>query len=270
MEKPPFSVLLSVYKKDNPNYFQIALESIFQQSVLPNEIVLVEDGPLTTELYNIIESFQKQYSIIHYVKLPTNQQLGRALAVGLKNCSYDLVARMDSDDIAVSTRFEKQIDFMMRNPEISVCGGEIAEFIIEGEILRVKHMPIAPEKIYHYGKFRNPLNHMTVMFRKSDILQVGNYKHLIGLEDYYLWSRVLAKGKKLGNIPEVLVYARIGQDFAGRRGGLKYFQRYVVLRRLQRKIGYTNIIYMVLGIILSAGMTLQPKWIREKIYRLLR
>lgn len=268
-----FSVLMPVYFKDDSKFLQLAFESIVNQTLIPDEIVIVEDGTLTNELNDILDSCASRYSdkvSIKRIKLETNKGLGIALGIGVENCSNTLIARMDSDDVSIKNRFESQVKFMLENSEISVCGGEIAEFIDEGNILRIKKMPISYDDIYTYGKYRNPLNHMTVMFRKKDILEVGNYKHFLGLEDYYLWSRLLVSGKKVANLPQVLVNARIDRNFSGRRGGLKYFKRYLKLRKLQKEIGFLNNIEMFKGILLCAGITLVPSGFRNLIYKIIR
>ena len=260
------SVLMSVYKKENPEFLRRALDSLYAQTLKADEIVLVEDGELPDELVEVIS----QYPEVHIVRLERNLQLGRALEAGLKNCHHDLVARMDTDDIMMSYRLEKQYRFMMEHPEIAACGGDIAEFIEEGVILREKHMPRSAQELYRYGKKRNPLNHMTVMFRKSAVEAVGGYRHFPGLEDYDLWSRILAQGYQIANIPEVLVQARIGDRFASRRGGWAYFKRYLELRKEQRGIGYLNTREYILACVLTFGMTVMPEKLREKAYAVLR
>lgn len=260
------SVLLSVYRKENPEYLEMALDSILTQTVVADEIVLVEDGELTESLYEVIS----HYPGIHVIKLDQNQKLGRALEAGLKVCRNDLVARMDTDDIMISDRLEKQYRFMKEHPEIAACGGDIAEFIEEGVILREKHMPRSAQELYRYGKKRNPLNHMTVMFRKSAVEAVGGYRHFPGLEDYDLWSRLLAHGYQIANIPEVLVKARIGDRFASRRGGWAYFKHYLELRKEQHRIGYLSTREYIVACVLTFGMTVMPEKLREKAYAVLR
>lgn len=260
------SVLMSVYKKENPQFLKRALESIYAQTLKADEIVLVEDGEIPSALEEVIS----RYPDLHIVKLEKNLQLGRALEAGLKACLHELVARMDTDDIMMPDRLEEQYRFMMEHPEIVACGGDIAEFTEEDTILREKHMPSSPQELYRYGKKRNPLNHMTVMFRKSAIEAVGGYRHFPGLEDYDLWSRLLANGYQIANIPEVLVRARIGDRFASRRGGWAYFKRYLRLRKEQHQIGYLNIKEYIEACVLTFGMTVMPEKLREKAYAVLR
>lgn len=260
------SVLMSVYDRENPEYLDKALASIYNQTLPPKEVVLVEDGPISSNLESII----KKYPSLKRVSIPVNLQLGRALQTGLKECKYKYIARMDSDDIAAPNRLELQYKYLRSHPKISVVGGDIAEFLEEGKIKRVKHMPLTYEKLLRYGKFRNPLNHMTVMFKKDDIAEIGGYEHFPLLEDYHLWSRLLARGYKLANIPQVLVWARIGENFADKRGGFTYFKQYSKLRYVQLKLGYTNILEYAIGVILSFIMTIQPSRMRNVVYRLLR
>ena len=260
------SVLMSVYKKENPLFLERALDSIYAQTLKADEIILVEDGKLSDELVEVIS----QYPEVRIVKLEQNMQLGRALETGLKNCHHDLVARMDTDDIMMPYRLEKQYWFMMEHPEIAACGGDIAEFIEEGVNLREKHMPTSAYELYRYGKKRNPLNHMTVMFRKSAVEAVGGYRHFPGLEDYDLWSRLLAHGYQIANISEVLVKARIGDRFASRRGGWAYFKRYLELRKEQRRIGYLSTREYIVACVLTFGMTVMPEKLRERAYAVLR
>lgn len=260
------SVLMSVYKKENPTFLKASLDSIYAQTRRPDEIVLVEDGEISLALEEVIS----QYSDLHVVKLEKNLQLGRALEAGLKACHHELVARMDTDDIMMLDRLEKQYQFMLEHPEVAACGGDIAEFTEEDSILREKHMPTSPQELYRYGKKRNPLNHMTVMFRKSAIEAVGGYRHFPGLEDYDLWSRLLANGYQIANIPEVLVKARIGDRFASRRGGWPYFKRYLQLRKEQHRIGYLDTKEYIVACVLTFGMTVMPEKLREKAYAVLR
>ena len=260
------SVLLSVYKKEKPTFLKTALDSIYAQTWRADEIVLVEDGELSNALLEVIA----QYPDLHIVKLEQNVQLGRALEAGLTVCCNDLVARMDTDDIMMLDRLEKQYRFMMEHPDVAACGGDIAEFTEEDTLLREKHMPASPQELFRYGKKRNPLNHMTVMFRKSAIEAAGGYRHFPGLEDYDLWSRLLANGYQIANIPEVLVKARIGDRFASRRGGWAYFKRYLELRKEQRRSGYLSTREYIVACVLTFGMTVMPEKLREKAYAVLR
>jgi len=266
------SVLMSLYKKEKPDWFEKALNSITaNQEHRPDEVVLVCDGPITEEQENVISHHEIAGCVpLVLVRLEENRGLGTALNKGLEKCRGELVARMDTDDIARPERLRLQVEFMNAHPDVAACGGSIAEFIKEGEIIREKHMPEMPDKVYRYGKTRNPLNHMTVMFRKEAVLAVGNYQHFPLLEDYHLWSRMLAKGYQLANLGAVLVDARIGETFAERRGGKEYWNWYRKLRKLQREWGFLNVPEYLVSLALTFVMTRQSAKAREKAYSLLR
>lgn len=266
------SVLMSLYKKEEPGWFRKALESITSaQERQPDEVVLVCDGPLTGELDKIISEYEIAGCVpLRTVRLPENQGLGIALREGLEACRGELVARMDTDDIAEAPRLRLQEEYMNSHEDVAACGGEIAEFIDEGDIIRVKHMPSSPEQVYKYGKKRNPINHMTVMFRKSAVLEAGSYQHFPLLEDYHLWSRMLAAGCRIANLDTVLVNARIGSSFAQRRGGKDYYNWYKKLRHLQMEWGYLNRTEYIISLALTFVMTRQSARSRERAYRILR
>lgn len=218
-----FSVLLSLYYKESPKYLRQSLDSIFQQSTLSPEIVLVEDGPLTEELYQVVSEYSKKYPELKIIPLAGNVGLGNALNEGLKHCSYDIVARMDTDDIAKPNRFEKQLKVFEEHPEYDVVGAWIDEF--EGDIQNVSStrvLPETPDDIYEFAKKRNPINHPVVMFRKSAVAAAGGYKHFPLFEDYYLWGRMLLNGARFYNIQESLLYFRFSPEMFKRRGGFKY------------------------------------------------
>lgn len=218
-----FSVLLSVYIKEQATYLRESLNSIFNQTLLPTEVILVKDGPLTDELNQVIEEYTLKYPIMKLISLSKNQGLGKALNEGLKHCSYELVARMDTDDIAKPTRFEKQIAIFENHPEIDVAGAWIDEF--EGNpnnIISTRKLPENHTDIYSFAKKRCPVNHPVVMFRKSAVIAAGGYQHFPLFEDYDLWIRMLKNGSRFYNIPESLLFFRFSPDMFKRRGGWKY------------------------------------------------
>ena len=183
-----FSVLMSIYKKEEPKYFSEALESVLNQTVMPNEIVIIEDGILTKELQDVIIKYKEKYpDIIKNYPLKENKGLGLALNYGVTKCKHNLIARMDTDDIALPTRFEKQLEIFEKNPSYDIVGGNILEFAEGTNITNTRIVPEKKEEIYKYAKKRNPMNHVTVMFKKDTILEVGNYENLPYFEDYYLW-----------------------------------------------------------------------------------
>ena len=235
-----FSVLLSVYRKENPEYLKQSIDSIFTQTVPPTEIVMVEDGPLTDELYKVLDGYKKDPRW-KAVPLPENVGLGKALNAGLEACSYELVARMDTDDIAKPERFEKQLAAFAADPELSLCGTQAAEFRDTPEnVTAHKKVPLTDEEIRQYARKRNPFNHPTVMYKKSEVLRAGSYQHAMWFEDYYLWARMLAQGSKTRNLPEELLWFRAGEDMFGRRGGFKYVKSAVSVKRKIWKLGVSG------------------------------
>lgn len=248
-----FSVCMSVYKNDRPEYVDIAIQSIFiKQTVKPNEIVLVVDGPISMELESLIDNYATKYSeIFTIVKLEKNQGLGNALRVAVEKAKYDWVARMDSDDIAAPDRFEKQKSFLQENLDVDILGGQITEFIdVESNIVGLRNVPLLSADINVYIKARCPFNHMTVMFRKDKILAVGNYIDWHYNEDYFLWIRMFLAGCQFANLPETLVNVRVGKEMYQRRGGWKYFLSEAKLQKYMFDndiIGIIRFAYNVLG-----------------------
>lgn len=226
-----FSLLMSVYKKDNPQFFDQALQSVESSTIKPTEVVLVCDGQLTTELEQIIDKYENRLPI-NLIRLPNNVGLGQALQIGMNHCQYEWIARFDADDICSLDRFAEQIAFIENQPDIDVVGGQIIEFDKDPheQNLRKKRVPMRHDDICHYAKSRNPMNHMTVMFRKSAVIEAGNYQHAPLYEDYDLWVRMLIKGFRFANIDDVLVYARAGDKMYLRRGGMSYAKQEVKMQ----------------------------------------
>lgn len=222
----PFSVLMSVYRNDKPEDFLEAVKSVsVKQTLPPDEIVIVVDGPVPESLEKAIIEIEKNIPSTRILWQKENKGLGQALNIGMKACSNELVARMDADDISVPDRFEKQIAYMKSNPEVTVCGGQISEFIDSPEnIVAYRKVPLDPIDCLNYFKDRDPLNHMTVMLRKSAVMKVGNYQPWHLDEDTYLWGRLLKNGYRIANLQDILVNVRVGKEMYARRGGWKYFK----------------------------------------------
>ncbi len=216
-----YSVLMSVYKNDSPEFLSLALESIYdKQTRKPDEIVVVFDGPLTDELYKVLNEFYAgKEDVVFYYPQEVNRGLGEALRIGSEKCTGDYILRMDSDDISDSRRFEKQIAYVEAHPEVDVLGTDIAEFqITEQEVnKRVRVCPAKHDDIVKMSKKRNPVNHVTACIKKSALEKSGGYKTLIFVEDYYLWLNMIVAGCTFANINESLVYVRVGNGFEVRR-----------------------------------------------------
>ena len=222
-----FSVLISVYKNDKAEDFRTALESItIRQTITPKEIILVVDGPVTDSINRVIsEETTSLPGMFNIIRFEQNKGLGIALQKGMEAATNDLVMRMDSDDIAVPDRFEKQYQFMIEHPDVAVCGGQIAEFIDdEKNVVGNRIVPCSNEEINEYMKSRCPFNHMTVALRRSKVIEAGNYQPWYWNEDYYLWLRMMFAKSIFANLSETLVYVRVGKDMYKRRGGKKYFR----------------------------------------------
>ena len=242
----PFSVLMSVYYYDNPLFFDQALSSVFNQTVLPDELVLVVDGPIPERTKDVIHRFRESYNLI-IIWLDVNVGHGNAKRVGLERCHYNLVAIMDSDDICDAYRFEKQLYCFSSNDKLSVVGGAISEFLTDIDISVGKRiLPSTHDDIVSFLKLRCPMNHMTVMFKKSDVQMAGGYLDWHHNEDYYLWIRMYEKGCVFMNLEDILVYARVGLEFYKRRGGWKYFisekkiQQYMLSQKIISKFRFVK------------------------------
>ena len=230
-----FSVITSVYKNDKPEFVRVALDSMLvYQSVKPDEIVLVQDGPVPKDLSAVLTEYEEKYPrVMHIIRLEKNGGLGNALKLGVENAKYDIIARMDSDDICLQDRFEKQLAYLEDHPECDIIGGQITEFIGEPDnIVGRREVPLTNDEIYNYMKSRCALNHVTVMFRKEAVLKAGNYQDWFWNEDYYLWVRMMMAGCKFANIPDVAVNVRSGADQYARRGGKKYFDSEIGIKKL--------------------------------------
>ena len=262
-----FSVLMAVYKKEQPLFFKEALRSVFEQSLIPNEVVLVKDGPLTEELEQIIVDFSSKNEQLKVITLEKNQGLGEALRIGLNACSFDLVARMDSDDICKPYRFEKQIAFLKEHKEITIVGSWIEEFSdCKEEIEAIRELPQEDKQLKIFMKWRNPFNHMTVMFRKKDILAVGGYQPFYLLEDYYLWNRLANANYYFANIGESLLWARGGYTMLERRGGWKYVVSESKLLKFMYRSGRINIVEFGANLMMKSIIRLIGKHLRHTIY----
>ncbi len=264
-----FSVLISTYHKDNPKCLKEALESVFNQSLIPNQVVLVIDGNILLENENVIRKFEKDFEdIFTVVKLKDNVGLGNSLNEGLKKCKYNLIARMDADDECFYNRFETQIQYFENNNNLSVLGSYVEEFhSTPKDYGKTKKVPLGYSNLKKYSNFRNPLNHPSVMFKKDIIENVGGYIEINLFEDYYLWLRILKAGYTIDNIPECLVYSKVGNDLIGRRHGLSYLKKefYFLKRCKQEKLISLKSFYI--QILTRLPLRLLPKNLLLIIYK---
>ena len=268
-----YSVLMSVYYKEKPEYLKQSMESIYEQTVPTNDFVLVCDGPLNAELDAVIDEMQQQFGdVLHVCRLEKNGGLGNALNIGIKHCKNELIARMDSDDIAYPDRCERQLKLFETYPQVSICSGIVEEFSTTPTVVDAQRIP--PEtndEILQFAKTRNPFNHPCVMYKKSAVESVGSYQDFYLLEDYYLWIRMLQKGYQGYNLQEPLLWMRAGSDMYKRRGGWKYFiSQYRLLQYMYQKSFITLSLY-VLGLVVRFSVAIIPNDFRNFIfYNLLR
>lgn len=269
----PFSVLMSVYYKEKPEYIIECFDSLLNQTCLANEWVVVEDGPLTKEIYDVLERYQeKNPGLIKRVPLKENRGLGLALREGILYCSNELIARMDTDDIAKKNRFEKQLEEFSKDSKLDICGSHIIEF--EGtieNILSKRKVPLTNDEIVKYQRRRSAYNHMTVMYKKSSVLKAGNYEHAPLMEDDMLWTRMILSGCKGMNIDDYLVCARTGKDMIARRGGYSYFKKYKNSRNKIYKTGFISYWDYIYTILVQFVVALIPRRMRMMLFlKLLR
>lgn len=266
-----FSILMSIYYKEKSEYLQRAMISIWdEQTVKPNEIVLVLDGPLSVELYNIIDVWKEKLGVVlKIISLKQNVGLGKALNEGMKNCTYEIIARMDTDDISLFNRFEKQLKIF--EEEIDICSSWISEFDLnESNIISYRKLPELHDDIINYSKLRNPINHPAVMYRKSIVEKSGGYKQMMWFEDYYLWIRMIINGAKFYNVQEPLVNMRAGYGQLERRGGFKYaLEEWKFLKKL-KEIGFLNSYQFIKNVIIRFTARILPKIILKTIYKKIR
>lgn len=269
-EYPPFSVAMSVYKNDNPIFFDRALQSITEnQKVMPTEIVIIVDGPVDEKINAVIEKYSEKYGNLNVIRLDKNAGLGNALKLAIENAKYELIARMDSDDVSAPNRFEQQLEIMTKNSAVDIVGGDISEFIgDENNIVAKRKVPILDKEIKEYLKTRCPFNHMTVMYKRSALLKSGNYIDLFYNEDYWLWIRMVENNCIMANTGTILVNARVGEDMYKRRGGKQYFNSEMFLQKYMLKNGIINLPTFVLNS--SKRFVVQmllPNAIREWVFK---
>ena len=260
---------MSVYHKENANFFDLALESnLVKQTLSPNEFVLVCDGELTEDLDSVIKKYSELFPNIFKVYRKENGGLGKALNFGLPKCTYPLVARSDSDDICDEKRFEQQVTYMDEHPNVSIVGSYIDEFETDWKHpTQRKQLPLTHEDLVEMAKFRNPMNHMAVMFRRNDILRIGSYRHIPYVEDYELWVRAIVEGLRLANIDDYLVHARVGNGMLARRGNKKYIHSWHILNRYMIENNMIGSMTYLRNMVAIIGFVYTPTFIKDFLYK---
>lgn len=262
-----YSVLMSVYEKEQAEYFKQSIESMLSQSVPTDDFVIVCDGPLSRELEEVLAKVTKEHpKLFQIVRLKKNQGLGVALQKGIGYCKNELIARMDSDDISVPDRCKKQLAVFEKH-KADIVGGNIEEFIEDVKSPGAKRrVPETDEEIKAFAKRRNPFNHPTVMFRKSSVETAGSYQDCKYFEDYYLWARMLKLNMTGYNIQETLVYMRTSAGMYERRGSFSYAVLGIKARYKIHRIGFSG----RMDFLISGGgqlvMSLVPVKLRTYFY----
>lgn len=264
-----FTATIGCYKNDSPSDFRTAFLSIYNQTVRPDEIIITIDGPIPELLDNVIQECEQNYNAI-VLRIPENRGQGEAHALAVDHASYDYIAIMDADDIAVPDRFEKQIKEFEKDSLLDIVGGQIEEFIDDpSNIVGVRRVPLLDKEIKAYLKKRCPFNHMSIMIKKSSVLNAGNYQTWHYNEDYFLYCRMMLQNPFFRNLPDTLVKVRVGKEMYQRRGGWKYFiseaqlQKWMLLHRI---ISFPR--YVVNIFIRLCVQVLMPNWLRGFVFQI--
>lgn len=272
-----YSVLMSVYYKENSIFFTAAIESMLNQTIKTNDFVIVCDGPLSEELDRVIDDYIHQYpGLFHIVRLKENLGLAQALNVGMAECKNELIARMDSDDIALPFRMERQLS-KMESLGVDIVSGSVREF--SGQMISVneiendeqclgglRKLPEKHEQIVRFARKRSPFNHPAVLYKKSVVEKCGGYVDYAFFEDYYLWVTMLQNGATGYNINDVILYMRAGENMYKRRGGIGYVKCIVSFKKHLKDIGFINTKEFLVGVCGHVVVGVMPNFIRRFLY----
>ena len=266
---PSYSVLMTVYEKDNPKYLSEAIESMLFQTYKPAEFVVVVDGNIPETLLSVLLKFESEnIGLFKFIQLESNVGLGAALSIGVEACKCDLVARMDADDLSDNKRCETIIEFMISNPMISMVGCNCIEISCDTKKpISIVNLPTNPEEVKIFAKKRVPIRHPSIIFKKNDVLRVGNYKPLRRSQEYDLVVRMLLANMKISNVPQLLFSIRVGDGFYSRRGG---WDKAILLTKQRYSFfqyGFYNIFEFLFYAYINASMCLIPNSLRAFIYR---
>lgn len=273
MSHQPYSVLMSIYKKERPEWLRVALDSMLAQTVPPAEIVMVKDGSLTSDLEAVLEQYGARHpGLFKFVSYPENRGLGYALSLGVAACSNEIIARMDTDDYSRPDRIEKQLTAMQRSG-LDMVGSQVIEFIDEPDKpIAVTNLPEDHQHIVSYSKRRNPFRHPPMIYKRSKVIAAGSYNgDYPFFEDWDIFNRMLAQGCIAANIHEPLVAMRVSKDFYARRGGITYLKYAWRFEKAQVDRGFFTPFDCVRSFVPRAVVCLMPNAFRGAIYsKLLR
>jgi glycosyltransferase involved in cell wall biosynthesis len=261
-----FTVLMALYGGDRVELFEAAVHSVFANTLLPNQFLIVVDGPIPSNLRASLQILETQYPLIEFVNLPENKGLANALNIGLQLVKFAWVLRADADDMNLPERFATLATVCEENPKVQLVGSAIIEVDEDAQPLAIRELPCTAEEIHQFAKTRNPFNHMTVAYRLDAVLECGGYPNIFLKEDYGLWCIFLAKGYAVMNIKTILVHASAGMNMFRRRGGLRYAKSEWQMQRLMVRCGLKNHAQAVLDGIVRAGFFLMPSSLRGLMY----
>lgn len=264
----PFALLLTVYGGDRADHVREAFRSaVDAQTRRPDQVILVQDGPVSTQLADRLAELIKDSPVpVTFLALESNGGLGLALDAGLAASRYDVVARMDADDIAMSHRFAVQVPVIERGADL--VGAGMLEFGTGRDDIVGSRTPVSdPERIARYARLHDPFNHPTIVYRRTAVLSAGGYGDMPLMEDYWLFARMIASGATVVNLPEPLVYYRVGEGAYERRGGLSLLRAELRLQGELRRSGFTSLAQYLRNVSVRGGYRLTPAWIRRPLYR---
>lgn len=264
-----YSVLMAVYKKEDPVFFRQSIQSMLDQTLPPSDFVIVCDGPLTEELKQVLHWAEGELGDkLQCVRLKENKGLGNALRAGIPRCRCSMIARMDSDDISRRDRCERQFRILTQGG-YAIVSGTLQEFVKEpGDLDRLRVLPRTSAEILEYAKKRNPFNHPCVMYRKDEVLKAGNYQDFPGFEDYCLWVRMLEGGARGYNIQEPVLDMRTGNGMYSRRGGISYLRWVLRFQKFLLKQNFITKNQYIRNCMVRTAVSIVPGGIREKFYQL--
>ena len=263
-----FTALMSVYANDSALFLEEALESVRNQTLLPNQLVIIQDGEVSYKITEIISKFSEKVSFkVDVIVLQENHGLGFSLSKGVIASSNEIIIRLDADDISVNNRFEKLTAYFKKNPKVAIVGSYIAEFNgSKTELVGKREVPISSKEISKFAKYRSPFNHPSVAFKRSEILKIGNYHSIRGVEDYDLWIRAVHYNCSMANIPESLVLMRVGEGMYSRRGGKGYLKNYTSVKYNAYKLDVINFVQFIFGVSIMSVHVSLPVSVKKIIY----
>lgn len=266
---PPYSILMSVYSGEKAEYLEQSINSMINQSYQTNDFVLVCDGELTDKLNEVISKYEQLYKdIFHIIRLKNNVGTGECANIGIDACLNEYIVKMDSDDVALPDRCEKQLSLIYKYPDLDMCGAFIEEFDTEtNDFIAVKRTPEDHEAIYKYAKRRNPFNNQTLVFKKSLAKKIGGYTTVKRCEDYDFVVRMLDSGAKGANIQEVLVKYRVSKSNYERRQNWANTKSFISVRWRIYKMGFSNILDFIVPCTVQLIIFILPKRFTGKIYK---